>query len=92
MSRSAQSPGPIMGSFAVYDEDNEPVTGLVDGDFEKLMALNGVDSAVPVTIAEIGEGRYSYQFTATEGYWFVLIRESEHAPRGFQDEYDVSAS
>jgi hypothetical protein len=90
MARSAQSAGTLRGSFAVYDSSNVPVTGLVNGNFTKLLALDGVDNATTLTVSEIGSGRYTYTFTATAGYWFVLIRHATHAPRGFQDEYDVS--
>lgn len=90
MARSPQSAGVLRGSFAVYDSLNAPVTGLVSGDFSKLLALDGVDNAIPITVTEIGSGRYTYTFTATTGYWFVLIRHATYHPRGFQDEYDVS--
>lgn len=90
MARSAQSAGTTRGSFAVYDSSNVPVTGLVSGNFTKLLALDGVDNATTITVAEVGSGRYTYTFTTTAGYWFVLIRHATHAPRGFQDEYDVT--
>jgi hypothetical protein len=90
MARSAQSVGVLRGSFAVYDSLNSPVTGLTNGDFTKLAAKDGADDPVAITIAEIGSGRYTYTFNATAGYWFILIRHATHAPRGFQDEYDVS--
>ena len=90
MARSAQSAGVLRGSFTVYDVAHSPVTGLVNANFTKLLALDGVDNATAVTVTEIGNGRYTYTFAATAGYWFVLIRHATYAPRGFQDEYDVT--
>jgi uncharacterized protein (UPF0261 family) len=90
MARSPQSPGVIRGSFAVYDVQSNPVTGLDNSDFEKLAALDGVDASTDLAVTEVGDGRYTYTFTATAGYWCINIRQSTNAPRGFQDEYDVN--
>lgn len=92
MARSSQATGQLVrGAFVVYNSSNSPVTGLTDSDFTKLLAKDGVDDATTITIDEIGAGRYTYTFTpATSGYWFVVIRHATHAPRGWNDEYDVA--
>ena len=86
------SSGDVKGGFVVYDESNVPVTGLTPGNFTILLANEGVDSAVPVTISEVGDGRYHYAFTATEGEWFLLIRYAVENPRGWSEDVSVVLS
>jgi hypothetical protein len=88
--RSPQKVGQIRGEIVVYN-DTTPVTGLVNGDFTKLLSKDGVDDATAITVTEIANGRYTYTFTpGAAGYWVVLIRQATYNLRGWQDEYDVS--
>jgi len=64
------------GHFVVFlqDEVGVPLTGQVDGDFTKLLALEGVESAVPVVVSEISGGHYAVQFIPnTGGVWYVEV-------------------
>lgn len=92
MSRSVQQAGALVRTaFTVYDSSNAPVTGLVNGDFTKLLAKNGVDDATVVTVSEIGGGRYQASFTpASTGSWYLLIRNATHNPRGWDEFFDVT--
>lgn len=86
-----ESGNTVRGAFSVFTTGNVPVTGLVEADFSILLALDLVDSAVPVSIAEIGHGRYGYSFVApADGYWYLTIRYASQNPRGWQDEIRVS--
>lgn len=88
----AYDPGDtVVGAFSVFTAGNVAVTGLVTGDFSILLALDLVDSAVPVSITEIGQGRYGYSFVPpAEGYWYLTIRYAADNPRGWQDEVRVA--
>ena len=90
--RSSQTVNTLVrGTFVVYNSASAPVTGLVNGDFDKFAALNGADNATTITVAEIANGRYGYSFTpASVGYWHILIRNTANNPRGWIDEFDVS--
>jgi len=91
MARSSQTVNTLIhGTIVVYNNTNAPVTGLVQGDFTYLMALNGVVNATAITLTEISSGRYDYSFTPTVvGYYHALIRNATYNPRGEQDEFDV---
>jgi hypothetical protein len=79
--------------FEVYDSSDVAVTGLVTGDFTKLLAKNGVDDATAVTVTEIGSGRYYASFTpATTGTWHVTIRNSTYNKRGWHETFDVTTN
>ena len=92
MARSAQSVNVLArGMLTVYDGSNNPVTGLVNGDFTKFVSRDGADSAVVATVSEVGNGRYTYTFTPTAtGYWHLLFRNATYNKRGWEDEFDVS--
>lgn len=92
MPRSVQKRDTAVISYlTVYDSANAPVTGLVNVDFTKLLALNGVASAVVATVSEVGSGRYSVTFTPNaDGAWYLLVRNATYNPRGWDEEYDVT--
>lgn len=76
----------------VFDSSGAAVTGLTDGAFTKLLSRNGVTSAVTVTVAEVGSGRYSVAFTPNAtGQWTVTVRHATYAPRGWKGTVDVRA-
>jgi hypothetical protein len=78
--------------FSVYDSNGDPVTGLVNGDFTKLLSKDGVDDATSVTVSEIGSGRYSVTFTpASVGIWTVTVRNSTYDKEGWQETFDVTS-
>lgn len=77
--------------FEVYDTLNAPVTGLINADFTKLLALDGVDNATAVTVTEIGSGRYFASFTpGSTGSWHLLIRQATYNLRGWHETFDVT--
>lgn len=92
MARSVQKVGvSVLSYLTVYDTANAPVTGLVNGDFTKLVAFNGANSAVVVVVTEIGGGRYSAAMTPTAiGSWYLLIRQATYNMRGWDETYDVT--
>lgn len=77
--------------FEVYDFAQDPVLGLTNGDFTKFVTFNGANSAVVVTVSEIGNGRYEATFTPTStGMWQVLIRQATYNKRGWAEDFDVT--
>lgn len=94
MPRSVQKVGVLLRSYlTVYDVDNNPVTGLVNGDFTKFLALDGVNDATVVTVAEIGNGRYVASFTpGSTGSWYLLVRQATYNKRGWDEEFDVTTN
>lgn len=92
MSWSIQANGVLVRSyFTVYDVSNAPVTGLVDGDFTKLLAFNGAVSVIPVTVTEIGGGRYFASWTpSANGDYYLVVRNAIYNPRGWDEEYTVT--
>lgn len=83
----------LRGEFIVFNASDAPVTGLGDSDFTKLLSKDGADqSTTGLTITEVGNGRYTYTYTpASVGYWVVRIANATYKPRGWVDEYDVTA-
>lgn len=76
--------------IVVYDTFDQPVTGLVNGDFTKYLSKDGATSAVAVTVTEIANGRYSVTFTPNAvGVWSCVVLHATHNPRGWQEEFDV---
>jgi hypothetical protein len=63
--------------LTVVDQvDGSPLSGLLDGDFSKLLLRDDVDEsgAVTVTVTEVVSGRYSVAFTPNaRGLWMVSI-------------------
>lgn len=70
---------PLQLQFPVFDVDGiTPVTGLVDGDFGRYLAVDGTASAVVATVTEITLGRYYIQFTPNaDGLWYVEVTTPE---------------
>jgi hypothetical protein len=63
--------------FPVFDVDGiTPITGLLVGSFVTFLARDGILSALPVGVVEIGaSGRYVASFTPdTDGLWYVEIQ------------------
>lgn len=80
-------------TFAVYDGSDAPVTGLVNGNFTKLLYKDGAANAQTVTIAEISDGVYTATFTPNAtGLWTLLIRHATHNKRGWMEHYDIVTS
>ena len=78
--------------FEVYDSSNVAITGLVNGDFTKLLAKDGANDGTTVTVAEIGSGRYYATFTpGSVGVWHLLIRNATYNTRGWQETFQVTA-
>ena len=78
------------GEFVVYDSSNTPVLGLAQSAFTILVAYEGADSAVAVTITEVGNGRYLYSFTPNAvGDWYVVIRHATYNARGWDEEFQA---
>lgn len=79
-------------SFAVVDEQNKPVLGLVDKDFERtLYGPQGADlsASVPVTISELGRGMYRLNFRPNApGEWTLAVYH-ELFPAGQSGVYQV---
>lgn len=76
--------------FRVVDSSDNPVTGLVNTDFSKLLYKDGATSAQTVTITEIGNGQYKAVFTPnTSGYWVLLITNATYNTAGWQDDIQV---
>lgn len=62
--------------FPAFDIDGiTPLTGLVDGDFTKLLLVDSSVSAQSVTVAEVGAtGRYVISFTPdADGLWYAEV-------------------
>lgn len=92
MPRSVQKVGNLVETeFTVYDSLNAPVTGLLNSDFTKLLSINGTNSVVPVTVSEVGNGRYEAFFTPpVVGDWYLLIRNTTYNLRGWDESFDVT--
>lgn len=81
---------PIRGILVIYNYLHQPVTGLGEGEFTTTLTYEGVVSSIPVTISEVGNGRYLYSFTATSpGEWYLSIIHSTYNPRGWDEEFRV---
>lgn len=79
----------FIDDFVVLDDDNIPVTGLIQSNFtEKLFdpsdtEVANISGGVPVTIVEVGNGVYRASFTPTEfGNWFLVVYNSTYFPFG----------
>jgi len=63
--------------FPAFDIDGiTPLTGLVDGDFTKLLLVDNAVSGVTVTVTEVGStGRYVISFTPNaNGLWYAEVQ------------------
>lgn len=84
---------PITETFFVFDDNDDPVPGLGNGDFAKSSYLDGSSSILPVvTIAEIGGGAYSATYTLPgEGKWCIRWKNTAHNKRGWAANYRATA-
>ncbi len=80
-------------TFPVTTKRGEPVKGLLDKDFQKV--LYGPDGAqlseqIPVTISELGNGMYRLNFRPDKiGHWAVTVSHPKHCPWGQSGTYQV---
>lgn len=76
--------------FRVTDSSGAAVTGLVNGDFTKLLYKDGVADGTTVTVTEIANGQYKATYTpATVGYWVLIVTNATYNPAGWQDDISV---
>jgi len=82
--------------FSVFDIDGiTPLTGLVDGDFTKLLVHENTVSANTVTVAEVSgaAGTYTVSFTADQnGAWYVQLATPDEQVFGGYVQAGVNAS
>jgi len=77
--------------LTVYDAANVPVVALVDANFTKFISINGIPSALAVTVTEVGNGQYVASFVPNvTGSWYLLVRQPANNPRGWDEEYTVT--
>jgi hypothetical protein len=83
-------------AFDVIDADGNIVTGLVDGNFTKALydpSGSEVSGVTTVTIAELGNGLYRFNFTpGTTGAWTIKIFHATHFPAGLSANYRCAES
>ena len=81
----------LYDEFAVVDADDNPVTGLVNGDFTKeLYNPSGteVSGIVTITISELGNGLYRVSFTPNViGEWALNIFNATYFTGGKSENY-----
>ena len=53
----------FIGYISVLDDNGDPVTGLIDAAFSKVVAIGGAVRALAVVVSEIGSGLYSFTVT-----------------------------
>ena len=77
--------------FVVVDEDDNPVTGLIPGNFTVLLynpSGDEVSASISVTISEIENGIYKLLFTPNAlGNWELIISNSTYFPWGKYGHY-----
>lgn len=80
--------------FVVLDKKNDPVTGLVDGDFTKVLydpdgnERANTTGGITITINELGNGVYRLNFTPDKlGNWIILLTDATHFPWGKAQNY-----
>lgn len=77
--------------LTVYNLAGAPVIGLVDANFTKFLTVNGIASALPVTVTEVGNGQYVVSWIPNvTGSWYLLVRQPLNNPRGWDEEYTVT--
>jgi len=84
----------ISEDFTVVDLNGEdPITGLLDGDFiKKLFDPDGneVSGSIEIIISELGSGNYRASFTLnTVGTWYIVIYHVLYFPWGKQGTIQV---
>jgi len=77
--------------FAVMDENDNPVIGLVDENFTRKLYnpdKNEVSGTISVIISEIGSGLYRVSFTPNKlGNWSLVIYNDTYFPWGKGSNY-----
>ena len=75
--------------FIVLDEDNNPITGLILGDFiVKLYNPSKTLISSGISLDELGSGLYRIKFTPdTLGQWELIINHSVYFPYGKAQNY-----
>jgi hypothetical protein len=75
--------------FIVLDEDNNPITGLIDGDFTRKLfdpddlEVANISAGISVSITEIGNGFYRVSFIPNKlGNWILVVYNSTYFPFG----------
>jgi hypothetical protein len=83
---------PQKAYFQVFDSSRNPVLGLTTVDFTTLLAKDGANSGIAVTITEISQGRYYAEFTPNAaGTWFLSVRHGTHGKKGWQETFEATA-
>ena len=75
--------------FVVLDENDNPVTGLIDSNFTKNLynpdnnEVANISGGTSVAITEMGDGIYKVSFTPNKlGDWFLIVYNSTYFPWG----------
>jgi len=81
--------------FIVLDSSDNPVTGLVDGDFTRKLfdpdddEVANISAGVPVSIEEVGSGVYRVSFVPNKiGNWVLIVYNLTHFPWGKGNSYE----
>lgn len=79
----------------VYDSSEDPVTGLVAGDFTIRVTVNGTVAAKTVTVTEVNAttrpGLYRIAFTPdVRGYWYVHLLNATYNKPGWGGYYHAA--
>ena len=78
------------GPLRIVDGHGDPVTTLVDSDFEKHVFYNGDPDTITVTVAHLGEGIYQARFLPDKaGSWTLIIQQDPYSPEGWAEEIGV---
>jgi len=76
----------VKEDFTVTDDNFDPIIGLNDSDFTKMLYdsnSNEVTSTVIVTITELGNGNYRAEFCPTsKGIWYLIVYHDTYFPWG----------
>ena len=79
--------------FVVLDDDDNPVTGLIQNNFTVLLYDPDeieVSANIGLTISEIGNGIYKFLFTPNKlGNWEMVIYHTTYFPWGKSGHYKV---
>jgi hypothetical protein len=83
----------IIEVFTVFNSGTgAEVTGLVNGDFVKVLHKDGVASGIVPQVTEISGGDYKVTFTPNAaGAWRLLVQQSTYNKQGWEETFDVSA-
>ncbi len=80
----------ITEQIFIRDSSNNPVTGLVDGNFTKELLKDKSSTVETITISEKGDGYYYIDFTPTDtGLYEWKITHATYEPNGWYEYYQV---